>query len=150
MHNFTPLPALLGGLLIGLSATLYWLYFGRIAGISGIFGHALGDAALRPKWDETARTRVGFVLGLVTAGIIAKRVAPHVLVGIPNASLVWLAVAGVLVGVGTQLGAGCTSGHGVCGMSRGSLRSLVATLTFMAVAMLTVFGLRVLHLGNLP
>ncbi len=131
--SFTPLPALLGGLLIGLAASLLALTNGRIAGISGI---AAGLASAPDRgW------RAAFLGGLVLAAALATLVAPG-----PGAA--WtlepslLVTAGLFVGVGTRLANGCTSGHGVCGLSRFSPRSLLATLTFMAVGMSTVAALR--------
>lgn len=134
MHNFTPISALIGGALIGLSASLLMLGNGRIAGISGILGGLLGPARGDALW------RVLFLLGLVIAGAATMHFAPAQLGASPR-SLPLLAVAGLLVGFGTRLGGGCTSGHGVCGISRLSPRSLVATGTFMLVAMLTVRAL---------
>jgi len=137
MHDFTPLPALLGGALIGLSASLVALFHGRIAGISGIFAGVLyprpGDGSFRPY----------FLAGLFLAGIAARLLYPSALpAGTP--SLAIAGAAGLLVGFGTRLGSGCTSGHGVCGLSRLSTRSLVATLTFMATGVLTVAVVRAL------
>lgn len=137
MDTFTPLASLAGGALIGLSAALMLLFHGRIAGISGIAGGLLSGP---PKGDVLWRAL--FVAGLVGAGAVAARLAPAALeVGVerPTAALV---IAGLLVGFGTRLGNGCTSGHGVCGLSRMSPRSLVATLSFMAagVATATIAG----------
>lgn len=129
------LPALLGGVLIGLATATLLLLNGRIAGISGI----VGGVVLPERGDWTWRAL--FVLGLVAGGIIAQVVAPQAL-GAISQSLPILAIAGVLVGFGTRLGGGCTSGHGVCGTSRLSRRSIVATLTFMAVAGGVVFAVR--------
>ena len=137
--NFTPVPALLGGVLIGLSAVLVLYLNGRIAGISGIvarvFRRIPGDTA----W------RVVFLLGMVGGG--AATFAAFAGGGVPigfdqrNGWGVLLA-AGFLVGLGTRLGGGCTSGHGVCGLARGSLQSLVAVLTFMAAGIATVYVVR--------
>jgi uncharacterized membrane protein YedE/YeeE len=119
------------------------LAHGRVAGISGIFAGVLGSG--RPSGDgaEDRSFRLWFLCGLALAGIAARFVRPSALPG-GTPSLVVGAVAGLLVGAGTRLGSGCTSGHGVCGLSRLSKRSLVATLTFMATAMLTVALLRAL------
>ena len=135
MENFTPVSALLGGALIGLGASLLMLSHGRIAGISGIFGGLFDPAG------EEKGFRLSFLAGLLLAGVLARLVHPSTL---PTATpgLVVGGVAGLLVGFGTQLGSGCTSGHGVCGLSRLSKRSLVATLTFIATGMLTVALLR--------
>ena len=144
MEHFTPLSSLLGGSLIGLSASLLMLAHGRVAGISGIFAGALGPA--RP--DDDARSfRLWFLAGLLLAGI-AARLAHSSTLPAATPSLVVGALAGLLVGAGTRLGSGCTSGHGVCGLSRLSKRSLVATLTFMATAMLTVAVLRALGVAS--
>lgn len=136
MNDFTPLPALLGGALIGLAATIVLLVHGRIAGISGMVGGLLTrDDAARPL-------RTWFLAGLVLAGLALANWAPSALSSVPSVPLWAVGVAGALVGFGTRLGHGCTSGHGVCGIGRLSKRSLVATLTFMATAIVTVFVLR--------
>jgi uncharacterized protein len=134
-NAFTPWASLGGGALIGLAASLLLLVAGRIAGISGILGGLLrspgGDAA----W------RVAFLVGLVGApwvwGLVSTPASPHI-----DAQLPALLIAGFLVGIGTRYGSGCTSGHGVCGVSRLSVRSMVATAVFMAAGFLTVFVLR--------
>lgn len=128
--NFTPWSALLGGLLIGAGALLLLLGAGRIAGISGIVA---GIGAQRDKaW------RVAFVAGLVLVTWLVFRLNWVSAPSLVEFSVVKLAIAGVLVGVGTRLGNGCTSGHGICGMGRFSWRSLVATLVFMAAGIATV------------
>ena len=133
---FTPLPALGGGILIGLSAALLLLGIGRIAGISGIL-----DSALKPAGAETS-WQFAFLVGLL-ASVPLLLLAGVELPSIhTDATLPVVALAGLLVGFGTRLGSGCTSGHGVCGLARGSARSLAATLTFMTFAVLTVFILR--------
>jgi uncharacterized protein len=137
MHHFTPLSALLGGMLIGLAASLLLVANGRVAGISGIFA-----GLLLPKPGEVL-WRTWFVAGLLSAGLCAAWFFPSQL-GIAPRSPTTLAAAGVLVGVGTQLSRGCTSGHGVCGVSRLSKRSILATLTFMAAGILTVATLHFL------
>ncbi len=126
---FTPILALAGGMLIGLSASLLWLSIGRIAGISGILGAMVSG----PDRDW----RLAFLLGLMAMPLAARLlgVAPGLQVqGSPGL----LAFAGLLVGVGSALAGGCTSGHGICGLSRASPRSLAATGTFMLVAVLVV------------
>ena len=143
MENFTPISATIGGLLIGLSATMLLLLHGRIAGISGIVG-----GLLPPKSGDSA-WRIVFVVGLIAGAglypllggdVSATNVNPYAL---DNAShLIVLVLGGLLVGFGTQVGSGCTSGHGVCGLGRLSPRSLVATLIFMATAAITVFIVR--------
>jgi uncharacterized membrane protein YedE/YeeE len=124
------LRALAGGALIGVAASIALVVHGRVAGISGTLGRVL-------QQDGGARFRVPFLVAMIATGAIAAAVAPST-IGAPVRGVGVLAVAGVLVGVGTTLGNGCTSGHGVCGLARGSARSLVAVLTFMATAMLTV------------
>lgn len=121
--------ALLGGALIGLASVLVLVAHGRIAGISGMAGGLVRRAPDR-GW------RLAFLGGLALAGLVAAVVAPEA-IGPPVRALGAVLVAGVLVGVGTQLGNGCTSGHGVCGVSRGSARSLVAVVTFMVTGAIT-------------
>lgn len=136
MEHFTPGSALVGGVLIGLAVSLLWLSLGRIGGISGIMG-----GLVRPKAGETA-WRVAFLAGLVLAPVLS-RVAGGALAGIaPTASLPAVIAGGLLVGFGTRLGGGCTSGHGVCGIARLSPRSVAATLLFMASGFATVFVAR--------
>ena len=135
MENFTPLSALIGGAMIGLSATLLMLLNGRIAGISGIVGGLIG-----PKRGD-AGWRLTFVAGLILAPVVYRVLAGN----FPETSFVSLPLlisGGVLVGVGSQLGSGCTSGHGVCGISRLSKRSLMATATYLASGAAMVFAVR--------
>lgn len=132
---FTPWSALLGGMLIGLAAAMFALLNGRIAGISGVLG-----GLLKPVRGDIA-WRTAFVLGLVGAPLVYRLFAMLPAVQI-EAGYGALIVAGLLVGVGTRYGSGCTSGHGVCGLSRLSPRSLAATVTFMAAGFATVFVLR--------
>lgn len=126
---FTPYPALLGGLLIGLSAVMLILLTGRVAGISGIVG-----GLLKPQRGETL-WRLTFMLGMVAAPWLYQAAVGSFEFESPRGTAA-LVVAGLLVGYGTRLGSGCTSGHGVCGLSRLSLRSLVATCVFMATGFL--------------
>lgn len=134
-NHFTPMPALAGGALIGIAAALFVLLNGRIAGISGIVG-----GLLRPKRKDIG-WRIAFILGLITAPILYRFVSV-----LPDSHLttnsVLLVAAGFLVGIGTRYGSGCTSGHGVCGLSRLSPRSLVATMVFMTAGFITVFIVR--------
>ena len=132
---FTPWSALIGGMLIGLAAAMFALLNGRVAGISGVLGGLFNPTRGDIGW------RVAFVGGLVVAPLVYGLFATLPAVQI-DASYVALVVAGLLVGVGTRYGYGCTSGHGVCGLSRLSPRSLVATLAFMGAGFVTVFVLR--------
>ncbi|KZB99738.1 hypothetical protein AU375_04026 [Methylobacterium radiotolerans] len=136
MDGFTPVSALAGGAMIGAAAALFLLLNGRIAGISGILGGLLAPPSRETGW------RAAFVAGLVLAPVAYAGLGgslPPVTIG---ASFPLLIFAGLLVGFGSRLGAGCTSGHGVCGIGRGSPRSLAATGTFMAVAVFTVLVMR--------
>jgi len=137
--HFTPWTSLAGGLLIGTAAAMFLLLNGKIAGISGILGGLLRPAAGDTGW------RVAFLLGLVAAPLLYQLAAPLPVVQI-DAGTTLLVVAGLLVGLGTRYGSGCTSGHGVCGLSRLSPRSMVATAAFMASGFVTVFVVR--HLIN--
>ena len=134
MENFTPVSGLIGGMLIGASAALFLMLNGRIAGISGILGGALEQGSAEGAW------RYAFLAGLAAAPAAWAAFVP-VTVEI-EASAPLLIAAGILVGFGTRLGSGCTSGHGACGISRLSVRSIVATATFMAFGFLTVFVMR--------
>jgi uncharacterized membrane protein YedE/YeeE len=129
--HFTPVLPLLGGALIGLSASLLLLGSGKVAGISGIVA-----GLMRPASDRAWRAL--FVLGLLAGGAAVAALFPRAFGSSPR-PLALLAAAGVLVGFGARLGGGCTSGHGVCGLSRLSKRSLVATLTFMSTAAIAVY-----------
>lgn len=133
--NFTPWSSLAGGLLIGLSSAMFLLFNGRIAGISGIVGGLLRPARGDIGW------RMAFLLGLLVAPLVHGLVAPLPSVRI-DAQIASLVAAGLLVGVGTRYGSGCTSGHGVCGLSRLSPRSMVATASFMLAGFTTVFIVR--------
>jgi len=127
---------LLGGMLIGLGSAVLLIFSGRIAGISGILG------GLLYKWDASASWRLPFILG-IPAGVGLVSLTHHYTVNVEiEASTPILVIAGLLVGFGTRLGSGCTSGHGVCGLARLSQRSIVATGTFMVTAALTVFVMR--------
>jgi uncharacterized protein len=139
MTNFTPWQSLIGGLLIGFSTLLLIRWLGKVAGISGIVGQLWSGNASDKAW------RLAFVIGLLISPLLYQLFTPLPVMQI-EAGLPVLIVAGLLVGFGTRLGSGCTSGHGVCGLSRLSLRSLVATLTFMLVAIIVVWVTR--HLLN--
>jgi len=136
MEHFTPVSATIGGMLIGLSAALLWLGTGRIAGISGILGSLLAPTSGETAWRAT------FLAGLV-AGPLLYRAAGGSLPEIVLAGSPAVVIAGgLLVGFGTRLGGGCTSGHGVCGFARLSPRSIAATVLFMASGFATVFVAR--------
>jgi uncharacterized membrane protein YedE/YeeE len=146
METFTPIPALIGGLLIGLASAILWLGNGRIAGISGIFGQLLPPVA---DWLWRAIFLVTLVAGALAAsfafpglGVGGPAGTPAQLAGPPAGwSIpvpVWIAVAGVLTGLGTRIGNGCTSGHGICGLARLSPRSFAAVGVFFGVAIVTV------------
>ncbi|MEO8757297.1 MAG: YeeE/YedE family protein [Devosia sp.] len=147
MDHFTPIPATIGGLLIGLSAAILWLGNGRIAGISGIFGQLLPPA-------RTVVWRLVFLVALVGGTFLAAYLLPSLgtpstlveapgwfKAGVPSwigGTPLWIVVSGLLTGFGTKIGNGCTSGHGVCGLARLSKRSFVAVGVFFVVAILTV------------
>lgn len=133
MENFTPVSGFIGGLLIGLAAALLLLLNGRISGISGIVGGLLAPKSSDAGW------RVVFVVGLLLGAFIYMLATGGAIPVTMQASVPVLVAAGLLVGFGTRLGSGCTSGHGVCGIARLSKRSIVATSVFFGVAMLTVF-----------
>jgi uncharacterized protein len=134
-NAFAPWPALIGGVLIGIAASIFALFNGRIAGISGIVG-----GIMRPAKGEIA-WRIAFVLGLVGAPL-AYQFFSMLPARQIDAGFGTLVIAGLLVGIGTRYGSGCTSGHGICGLSRLSLRSVVATLAFMGAGFATVFVVR--------
>ena len=132
MANFTPVSAAIGGALIGLSAVLLMLLTGRIAGISGIFAGLLNVRSEDKAW------RIAFVAGLILVPVIAGWIGYGMAPPRLPASWAVIAVAGLLVGFGTRLGGGCTSGHGICGVARLSTRSIAATVIFMLTAIVTV------------
>ncbi|EGR4486630.1 YeeE/YedE family protein [Vibrio cholerae] len=128
-----PWDSLIGGMLLGISATLMLLMNGKIAGISGIL-----TGLLTPKSRDFA-WRLLFVVGMISGGVIGVKLSGHAVPTDFGVSGILLATAGLLVGVGTRLANGCTSGHGICGIGRFSKRSIVATCVFMVVAAITVF-----------
>lgn len=136
--HFTPWSSLAGGLLLGIAAAALFLYSGRILGITGIL-----EGLLPAQMGDTG-WRLAFLLGLFVSPLVAKLCFPDGWVSAPRIDANWgiVVLAGLLVGFGTRWGAGCTSGHGICGLSRLSLRSLVATLCFMGTGFVTVFVLR--------
>ena len=136
MQHFTPVSAAIGGILIGISASVLWIAIGRIAGISGILGGLWAARVDDIAW------RVAFLIGLVVAPLLYASVAgeyPHITISVTPFLII---VGGLLVGFGTRLGGGCTSGHGVCGLARLSPRSFTATALFMLTAIVTSFVLR--------
>lgn len=142
MENFTPISAITGGVLIGAAVVMLMWLNGRVAGISGIAGGILARRKGDTAW------RLAFIIGLVAAPLVYRLVSgdqPEVIIPV---ALPLLIAGGLLVGLGTQLGSGCTSGHGVCGMSRLSFRSLMATLTFMLSGILTIYVVRHLLAGS--
>ncbi len=141
--SMASLTGLLGGLLIGVSASLLWIMNGRIAGISGITAGMFAAPLREVSW------RAAFVAGLVMAGALGALLQPAVFGAPTTLPFARLLIAGLLVGTGTALGSGCTSGHGVCGLARFSTRSLAATLTFIGVGMLIVALMRALDGGAL-
>jgi uncharacterized protein len=132
MTNFTPVSAAIGGLLIGLATTLLMLLNGRVAGISGIFAACLDLKGRDRNWG--AAFIAGLILAPLTAGLVGY---PLPMPDMPESWIV-VVVGGLLVGFGTRLGGGCTSGHGICGMARLSARSIVATAIFMTAAIVVV------------
>jgi uncharacterized membrane protein YedE/YeeE len=136
MENFTPISAAIGGALIGLAAVLLMLFNGRIAGVSGIT-----DGLFNPRSDDRL-WRAAFVVGLIAAPLAAALVGHAIPMPQMPANYALIAVAGLLVGFGTRLGNGCTSGHGICGIARLSPRSIVATMVFMVAAIIVVALMR--------
>jgi uncharacterized membrane protein YedE/YeeE len=137
-NHFTPWMSLAGGILLGVASAMFILVNGRILGISGILGGLLAPKARDASW------RIAFLLGMFVSPLAARVLFPSEWISVPRIDAGWGAViaAGVMVGLGTRYGAGCTSGHGVCGLSRLSPRSLVATLSFMAAGFAMVFVVR--------
>ena len=135
--EFTPLASTIGGTLIGVAAVFMLALNGRIAGISGIIGRLLP-----PYADSDPIGAAWFIIGLIVAPSIYKAAAGAPFAQTVSSNIALMAIAGVLVGFGTGIGGGCTSGHGVCGMARLSMRSILATATFMATGFITVFLMR--------
>lgn len=134
--NFTPVSALVGGALIGLASAGMWWLLGRIAGVSSILGGVFSPGGANAGW------RIAFLAGLLLAGMLAASIFPSAIYFQLDAGYGQVIVAGLLVGYGTQLGSGCTSGHGVCGVSRFSARSLVATAAFIVAGIVVVYLMR--------
>ena len=129
--NFTPYSALIGGVIIGLAVVIFFLFNGRLVGISGIAANALNQ---KEKRIDNILFLVGLIIGPILYALISNK---EINISISN-SLPLLIVAGLLVGIGTRISGGCTSGHGISGIGRFSLRSIIATITFMVVGILTV------------
>ncbi|EWH11750.1 transporter component [Catenovulum agarivorans DS-2] len=136
MENFTPVSALVGGAFIGCAAVFLLIFLGRVAGISGIISQAFSTQS---NWLQRNTWRVAFVLGLIMGPIVAVNYFAITPPQAPAGNIITLVIAGLLVGFGAVYGSGCTSGHGVCGISRFSKRSIIATATFMATAGMTVW-----------
>jgi uncharacterized membrane protein YedE/YeeE len=136
MTEFTPVLSLLGGSLIGLSAVLLMAFHGRIAGMTGILTGLLPPVSSDWAW------RAAFLAGAVAAPMLILGISDHAVAYSSPVPTPWIITGGLVVGVGVYFGSGCTSGHGVCGMARLSPRSIVATLTFLGTAMITVFIVR--------
>lgn len=136
MTEFTPVTSLLGGALIGLSAVLLMAFHGRIAGMTGILTGLLPPVAADWAW------RAAFLAGAIAAPALLLGLSGHAIAFVSPVPIPWVVISGLIVGGGVYFGSGCTSGHGVCGIARLSPRSIVATLTFMATAVLTVFIIR--------
>ncbi len=137
MENFTPWMSLAGGILLGLSASLLMLFSGKVAGVSGVVGGLLSPGKHESSWRTT------FIIGTVISILILIPFG-FTLADFSNENVLTTSIAGLLVGFGTRLSNGCTSGHGIIGVGRFSKRSIFATITFMAFAMLTVFIRRIL------
>ena len=137
MYNFTPVSALIGGLIIGLSVVLYFYSTGRLAGISGIFENAISNSSKRTS-------NVLFLVGLVVGPmLIYYLILPNKPIAFEiTSSYLLIVIGGFLVGFGTRLGGGCTSGHGICGIGRLSVNSMIATAIFVATGIITVFILQ--------
>ncbi|MDA0306385.1 MAG: YeeE/YedE family protein [Proteobacteria bacterium] len=136
MENFTPVASLLGGMLIGIAALVLLAFNGHIAGVTGV-----ARGVLTPKQNDTL-WRVVFLLGLVVGPFVFQAVSGETIVSTITSSTLTLVIGGLLVGFGTSMGNGCTSGHGICGLGRVSKRSLAATGAFMATAIVTVYMMR--------
>jgi uncharacterized protein len=141
-NEFSPLSALAGGVLIGAAATVLFWSHGKVAGISGILGGIFVPGTLDRPF------RFSFLAGLLLGGLMLLLGFPQIFASTVNLSFTRVAAAGLIVGFGTRLGNGCTSGHGVCGITRFSSRSLVATITFMATGFATVFAMRHIFGGS--
>jgi len=138
--NFTPYSSLIGGLIIGFAVVLFFITTGRLAGISGIVSSTL-------EKNENKFSNLLFIIGLVLGPLVIIFFSKNDLVFKMTSSIPLIIVGGLLVGLGTKIGRGCTSGHGICGISRFSTRSILATIIFMIFAMITVFFLQLLEIS---
>jgi len=139
--NFTPYTAFIGGLIIGVAVVLFFITTGRLAGISGILGSVI-------EKNDNKFSNILFLIGLVLGPLVYLFLSKNPIPFVITQSIPLIIVGGFLVGVGTKIGRGCTSGHGICGISRFSIRSILATVTFMISAMIVVFILRLLGILN--
>ena len=137
--NFTPYSSLIGGLIIGVAVVLFFITTGRLAGISGIVSSTL-------EKNENKFSNILFIIGLVLGPLVFIFFSKNDVVFKMTSSIPLIIVGGLLVGLGTKIGRGCTSGHGICGISRFSMRSILATIIFMIFAMITVFFLQLLEI----
>ena len=138
--NFTPYSSLIGGLIIGVAVVLFFITTGRLAGISGIVSSTL-------EKNENKFSNLLFIIGLVLGPLVFIFFSKNDVVFKMTSSIPLIIVGGLLVGLGTKIGRGCTSGHGICGISRFSMRSILATIIFMILAMITVFFLQLLEIS---
>tara|TARA_B100001146_G_scaffold80247_1_gene71226 strand:+ start:104 stop:535 length:432 start_codon:yes stop_codon:yes gene_type:complete len=138
--NFTPYSSLIGGLIIGVAVVLFFITTGRLAGISGIVSSTL-------EKNENKFSNLLFIIGLVLGPLVFIFFSQNDVVFKMTSSIPLIIVGGLLVGLGTKIGRGCTSGHGICGISRFSMRSILATIIFMIFAMITVFFLQLLEIS---
>jgi len=138
--NFTPYSSLIGGLIIGVAVVLFFITTGRLAGISGIVSSTL-------EKNENKFSNLLFIIGLVLGPLVLIFFSKNDVVFKMTSSIPLIIIGGLLVGAGTKIGRGCTSGHGICGISRFSMRSILATIIFMILAMITVFFLQLLEIS---
>lgn len=138
--NFTPIPALIGGIVIGLAVVLFFYSTGRLAGVSGIANNALTK-------NTNRATNLLFLIGLISGPIFYQLFISSDIPYLINNNTLILIIGGLLVGIGTQIGMGCTSGHGVCGISRFSVRSIIATISFIFSGVIVVYLMNILGLN---
>ena len=138
--NFTPIPALIGGIVIGLAVVLFFYSTGRLAGVSGIANNALTK-------NTNRATNLLFLIGLISGPIFYQLFISSDVPYLINNNVLILIIGGLLVGIGTQIGMGCTSGHGVCGISRFSVRSIIATISFIFSGVIVVYLMNILGLN---